>query len=130
MIRASQMFLSQAIYRLFNINSLDEFLENFIFLFLDNPIPIEYIHKKGNKLNKNKKIFVDKNSILYDSFESFGNNFILGFEKMLEDENRKKANRITPPFSLRYICQINPKIGKNPGDWRFYFLIINMEQFI
>ena len=46
MIRASQMFLSQAIYRLFNINTLDDFLEKFIFLFLDNPIPIEYIHKK------------------------------------------------------------------------------------
>ena len=126
MIRASQMFLAQAIYRLFNIKTLDDFLQNFIFLFLDNPIPIEYIHKKGMKLNKNKKIFINKNSSLFDSFESFGNNFIVGFEKMLEDENRQKINRITPPFSLRYICQINPKIGKNPGDWYSNYDLMNI----
>ena len=78
------------------------------------------------KLNKNKKIFINKNFSLFDSFESFGNNFIVGFEKMLEDENRQKINRITPPFSLRYICQINPKIGKNPGDWYSNYDLMNI----
>ena len=124
MIRVSQMFLSQAIYRLFNLNNINEFLEKFIFLFLENPIPTEYLHKKGDNINQSQKIIIQKNSTLFDSFFNFGNNFIQGFEEILKKRNNVKF--ITPPFSLRNICQINPKIGKNPGNWYSNYDIMNI----
>lgn len=110
MIRAGQMFLAQAIKKLFNIEKLDDFISKFIYLFLDNPINSEYLSKP--KLDNIK----NKNSSLFKSFVNFGSEFeIHGFENIIcKNPDFENYN---PPFSLRTIITIKSKKNKKPMEW-------------
>ena len=66
MLRASQMILAQGIYRLFSIQNLETFINEFIAYFYDNKIPIKLLNKSkdDNNINNEKNIKEKKKIII------------------------------------------------------------------
>ena len=142
MIRASQMFLAQGIYKLFSFKNLNDFLNEFITFFYDNKIPLKLLVKKNtNDVNKNKKketisinnkeknkenkeetfedfLIVDITRECRISFLDVTKDMVKDLEKLSKQENN--TSYMTPPFSLRNIIKtqnmINPN-GKKVGEW-------------
>lgn len=102
-IRATQMFIANAIRKL-NKMSFDDFMEKErIYQFLDNPIDITCFRTKEQKLESIKNI-----------------NLIKGFEDYLIYKQSQQKENITflyPPFSLRNICKDKNISKKSMGEW-------------
>ena len=127
MIRAFQMIIAQAIYRLFNIKSLDIFLNNFIYLFLDVKIPKKYLNT--NLGMKESEMNMSFSSISISDFLNSNNNLynkiIYGFEEIIEKKGKNREYYI-PPFSLYYMSQKNYNKDKGPGNYFSNYDIINI----
>ena len=126
MIRAFQMIIAQAIYRLFNIKSLDIFLNNFIYLFLDVKIPKKYLNKNlGMKESEINMSFSNISiSDILNSNNNLNNKIIYGFEEIIEKKGSK--DYYIPPFSLYYMSQKNYNKDKGPGNYFSNYDIINI----
>ena len=115
MIRAGQMILSQAIYKLFGIEKLEDFLNKFIYLFLDCKIPIHYLNCNLGMSESNYE-----NDIINSFYTDLKIN-IHGFEELIKkkqgNSNYESVNKFFPPFSLIYISQRNLHYNKGPGHW-------------
>ena len=113
MIRTVQMILSRAIYKLFGIEKLEDFLNNFIYLFLDCKIPIHYLNLGMSESNKEDLI----KTYFYTDLQIN----IHGFEELIKikrgNANYESVNKFFPPFSLIYISQRNQHLNKGPGHW-------------
>jgi hypothetical protein len=130
MIRAFQMIIAQAIYRLFNINSLDVFLNNFIFLFLDCKIDKKYLNSNIGMKESDVNISFSNLSISFSNNENENfNKIIYGFEEIIEKKGNNK-NFFIPPFSLHYMSQKNYNKDnykdKGPGNYFSNYEIINI----
>ena len=55
MFRASQMILAQGLFKLYNIKSLYEFINQFFAYFYDNKIPIKFMCKPKKEDEKEKE---------------------------------------------------------------------------
>ena len=139
MLRASQMILAQGIYRLFSIENLETFINEFIAYFYDNKIPIKLLNKSkdDNNLNNEKNIKEKKNinnnneDEIYDdflivdvtkecrmSFIDISMEMIKGLENMSDRNASQKY--ITSPFSIRNFIKMQNIIspnGKKAGEW-------------
>ena len=126
MIRAFQMIIAQAIYRLFNIKSLDIFLNNFIYLFLDVKIPKNYLNTNlGMKESEMNMSFSNISiSEILNSNNNLSNKIIYGFEEIIEKKGNKE--NYVPPFSLYYMSQKNYNKDKGPGNYFSNYDIINI----
>jgi hypothetical protein len=115
MIRAGQMILSQAIYKLFAIEKLEDFLNKFIYLFLDCKIPIHYLNCNLGMSESNFE-----NDLINSDFTDL-NIKIFGFEELIKkkqgNSNYESVNKFFPPFSLINISQRNQHSNKGPGHW-------------
>ena len=140
MIRASQMILAQGIYKLFSMNNLHQFFNEFITFFYDNKIPLKLLVKKENNknngINKNNKIKEEKkeNEAEEETYEDFlivditrecrlsfvdvTKDMIKELELKSNEENQQ--NYVTSPFSLRNMIKMQKKLnpnGKTVGKW-------------
>ena len=116
MIRTGQMILSRAIYKLFGIEKLEDFLDKFIYLFLDCKIPIHYLNYNLGMSESNKEDLIK--TYFYTDLNL---NNIHGFEELIKlkrgNSNYESVNKFFPPFSLIYISQRNQHSSKGPGHW-------------
>ena len=157
MIRASQMILSQGIYKLFSIKDLATFINEYISYFYDNKIPIKLLNKSKSDNNsksesfqkkeeKKNKINGEDNDELYDDFliinekkESRMSFIDISLEmiKGLENMSDRNSNRkyITSPFSIRNYIKIekllNPygkKVGEYFSNYDVIKLITNINE--
>jgi hypothetical protein len=139
MIRASQMILAQGIYKLFSMNNLHQFFNEFITFFYDNKIPLKLLLKKNSNSNKdintkkeNKKQENKNNKIKEETFNDFlivditrehRLSFVDITKEMVQELSKQENNNqnlVTPPFSLRNIIKTQNKInpnGKKVGEW-------------
>ena len=129
MLRATQMILAQGLCKIYSINNLNDFVNQFLAYFYDNKIPIKFLCKnKSNGLkNTNEKV----NNKQYDDFEIIDNEkeFQISFVDLssemingLENMSERKSNKeyLTPPFSLRSLINVQKNINKNGkkvGEW-------------
>ena len=133
MFRASQMILAQGLFKLYNIKSLYEFINQFFAYFYDNKIPIKFMckPKKEDEKEKENDKSVEKNDT-FDSFEIIekdNNLFDISFINLnsemihgLENMSERKSNSeyIIPPYSIRSLIKTEKhtnKNGKKLGDW-------------
>ena len=133
MFRASQMILAQGLFKLYNIKSLYEFINQFFAYFYDNKIPIKFMckPKKEDEKEKENDKSVEKNNT-FDSFEIIekdNNLFDISFINLnsemihgLENMSERKSNSeyIIPPYSIRNLIKTEKhtnKNGKKLGDW-------------
>jgi len=140
MLRASQMILSQGICKLYSINDLPTFINEYLSYFYDNKIPVKLLRKskingdntKSESFNKKEEIKNDEKDDSYNdflivndsskecrlSFIEVSMEIIKGLEHMAERSTNQ--NFITPPYSIRnYIKkqkEISPN-GKKVGQW-------------
>ena len=131
MLRATQMILAQGLCKIYSINNLNDFINQFLAYFYDNKIPIKMLCKnKSNELkNGNEKKLT--NNKIYEDFEVIDNekefqiSFIDVSSEMingLENMSERKSNKefLTPPFSLRSLINVQKNINKNGkkvGEW-------------
>ena len=151
MIRASQMILSQGIYKLFSIKDLATFINEYISYFYDNKIPIKLLNKSKSDNNsksesfqkkeeKKNKINGEDNDELYDDFliinekkESRMSFIDISLEmiKGLENMSDRNSNRkyITSPFSIRNYIKIEKLLnpyGKKVGEYFSNYDVIKL----
>ena len=140
MIRASQMILAQGIYKLFSMNNLHQFFNEFITFFYDNKIPLKLLVKKennkNNDINNNNKIKKEKEEekeeeetyedfLIVDITRECRLSFIDVTKEMIKELELKsnednQQNFVTAPFSLRNIIKMQKKLnpnGKKVGQW-------------
>ncbi len=142
MLRVSQMILAQGIYKLYSMQNLEQFINEYISYFYDNKIPINLLRKsKDDKTDKiiNKKkdkvniitngkeeedesfdgfLIVDESKECRMSFVDISMEMIKGLENMSDRNNDKKS--ITSPFSIRNYIKTENRItknGKKVGQW-------------
>ena len=117
-LRAGQMILAQGISSIFNINSLDDFMKEKIYLFLDKEIPVSTV-----KMNYESPLCYNK-----DAFEKVEPKIKPDFTilYMLISKKPKGIKKLTPPFSIRNICQMNPSLSKGAGVWFSNYDIIKI----
>ena len=129
MIRATQMILAQGLCKIYSIDKLNDFINQYLAYFYDNRIPIKFMCKNKNnnfeniKNLNNNKLFedfevIDKEKEFEISFINVTSEVINGLENMSE----RKSNRdyLTPPFSLRGLLNVERhtnKNGKKVGEW-------------
>ena len=108
-LRAGQMILAQGISSIFKLNTLDEFMKEKIYLFLDKEIPVSTV-----KMTFESPLFYNQ-----DAFEKVEPKVKPDFSilYMLIAKKPKDIKKITPPFSIRNICQMNPSLSKGAGVW-------------
>ena len=151
MIRASQMILSQGIYKLFSIKDLATFINEYISYFYDNKIPIKLLNKSKSDSNSKSESFQKKeekknkfngedNDELYDDFliinekkESRMSFIDISLEmiKGLENMSDRNSNRkyITSPFSIRNYIKIEKLLnpyGKKVGEYFSNYDVIKL----
>ena len=149
MIRASQMILSQGLCKIYSIEKLNEFINQYLAYFYDNKIPMKFLCKNKNNILQNVKVKNNKND-MYEDFEviendkdkekeiKVGNSFIEvssevinGLEHMSERKSDKEY--LIPPFSLRNIIKVQKhtnKNGKTVGEWFSNYDTIRLIQLI
>ena len=129
MLRASQMILAQGLCKLYSINTLNDFCNQFIAYFYDNKIPTKYMCKINNESkNKNLAKSQKENEVIYDEFEIIDKidlpfiNLSSEFIKGLENMSKRNIDQefITPPYSIRNFIKVENHVnkkGKKVGDW-------------
>ena len=129
MLRASQMILAQGLCKLYSINALNDFCNQFIAYFYDNKIPTKFMCKINNKSNdKNLAKSQKENEVIYDEFEIIDKidlpfiNLSSEFIKGLENMSKRNIDQefITPPYSIRNFIKVENHVnkkGKKVGDW-------------
>ena len=129
MLRASQMILAQGLCKLYSINTLNDFCNQFIAYFYDNKIPTKFMCKINNKSNdKNLAKSQKENEVIYDEFEIIDKidlpfiNLSSEFIKGLENMSKRNIDQefITPPYSIRNFIKVENHVnkkGKKVGDW-------------
>ena len=132
MLRTSQMILAQGLCKLYSINNLKDFCNQFIAYFYDNKIPTKFMCKNNNESNKEKLAKSQKeNELTYDDFEIIDKEDYVGlsfinlsseFIKGLENMSKRNIDQefITPPYSIRNFIKVENHInkkGKKVGDW-------------
>ena len=149
MIRASQMILSQGLCKIYSIEKLNEFINQYLAYFYDNKIPMKFLCKNKNNILQNVKVKNNKND-MYEDFEviendkdkekeiKVGNSFIEvssevinGLEHMSERKSDKEY--LISPFSLRNIIKVQKhtnKNGKTVGEWFSNYDTIRLIQLI
>lgn len=111
MFRAGQMILAKALCSIYDIKTIEHFMKEKIFLFIDDQILVENLQREqlvGGQDNE-KIVF----------------NLIPGFEHFLKTRPQN-IKKITPPFSIRSICQMSPSLSKGAGDWFSNYDIIKI----
>ena len=129
MLRTSQMILAQGLCKLYSINTLNDFCNQFIAYFYDNKIPTKYMCKINNE-SKNEKLAKSQkeNEVIYDEFEIIDKtdfsfiNLSAEFIKGLENMSKRNIDQefITPPYSIRNFIKVENHVnkkGKKVGDW-------------
>ena len=129
MLRASQMILAQGLCKLYSINTLNDFCNQFIAYFYDNKIPTKFMCKINNESkNKNLAKSQKENEVIYDEFEIIDKidlpfiNLSSEFIKGLENMSKRNIDQefITPPYSIRNFIKVENHVnkkGKKVGDW-------------
>ena len=129
MLRASQMILAQGLCKLYSINALNDFCNQFIAYFYDNKIPTKFMCKINNESNnKNLAKSQKENEVIYDEFEIIDKidlpfiNLSSEFIKGLENMSKRNIDQefITPPYSIRNFIKVENHVnkkGKKVGDW-------------
>lgn len=129
MLRTSQMILAQGLCKLYSINSLYDFCNQFISYFYDNKIPTKFMCKINNdSKNKNLAKSQKENEVIFDEFEIIDKtdlsliNLSSEFIKGLENMSKRNIDQefITPPYSIRNFIKVENHVnkkGKKVGDW-------------
>ena len=148
MIRASQMILSQGLCKIYSIEKLNEFINQYLAYFYDNKIPMKFLCKNKNNILQNVKVKNNNKNDIYEDFEVIetdkekeikaGNSFIEvssevinGLEHMSERKSDKEY--LIPPFSLRNLIKVQKHINKNgktAGEWFSNYDAIRLIQLI
>ena len=135
MIRSSQMIFAQGLCKLYSINNLSDFINQFFAYFYENKIPIKIMCKNNGNLKKENKSqniecniekenilddfeVIDKNKEFAFSFINISSEMIKGLENMSERNIDKEY--ITPPYSIRNFIKVENHInkqGRKVGDW-------------
>ena len=148
MIRASQMILSQGLCKIYSIEKLNEFINQYLAYFYDNKIPMKFLCKNKNNILKNVKVKNNNKNDIYEDFEVIetdkekeikaGNSFIEVSSEVingLEHMSERKSNKeyLIPPFSLRNLIKVQKhtnKNGKTVGEWFSNYDTIRLIQLI
>jgi hypothetical protein len=152
MIRASQMILAQGIYKIFSMNNLNQFFNEFITFFYDNKIPLKLLIKNSTnndfKKEKNKKKEIknkeeEKEEETYNDFliidipREFRISFVDVTKEMIKEfeilSNQENQEYITAPFSLRSIIKTQNKLnpnGKKVGQWFSNYDVMKIISYI
>jgi hypothetical protein len=97
MIRASQMILAQGIYKIFSMNNLNQFFNEFITFFYDNKIPLKLLIK--NSTNNDFKKEKNKKKEIKNKEEEKTENKNDNSKNIINKEGEKKFKR--PKHSLK-----------------------------
>ena len=148
MIRASQMILSQGLCKIYSIEKLNEFINQYLAYFYDNKIPMKFLCKNKNNILQNVKVKNNNKNDIYEDFEVIetdkekeikaGNSFIEVSSEVingLEHMSERKSNKeyLIPPFSLRNLIKVQKhtnKNGKTVGEWFSNYDTIRLIQLI
>ena len=150
MIRASQMIVAQGLCKIYSIEKLNEFINQYLAYFYDNKIPLKFLCKNKNNILQNIKAKNNNKNDIYEDFEvidnekdkgkkeKVANSFIQvssevinGLEHMSERKSDKEY--LTPPFSLRNLMKAQKhtnKNGKRVGEWFSNYDTIRLIQII
>ena len=131
MLRTSQMILAQGLCKIYSINNLNDFINQYFAYFYDNKIPMKFMCKNNSNNENFSKSVEDKENNLYDDFEIIDNqkDYFISFINLTSEiinglENMSERNKykeyLTPPYSIRNFLKVQKyvnKNGKKAGEW-------------
>ena len=131
MLRTSQMILAQGLCKIYSINNLNDFINQYFAYFYDNKIPMKFMCKNNSNNENFSKSVEDKENNLYDDFEIIDNqkDYFISFINLTSEiinglENMSERNKykeyLTPPYSIRNFIKVQKyvnKNGKKAGEW-------------
>ena len=131
MLRTSQMILAQGLCKIYSINNLNDFINQYFAYFYDNKIPMKFMCKNNSNNENFSKSVEDKENNIYDDFEIIDNqkDYFISFINLTSEiinglENMSERNKykeyLTPPYSIRNFLKVQKyvnKNGKKAGEW-------------